>query len=51
MREYIALSSRMQEATAELKTLIERTLRLRDKAIQTLDDDYWDGVANATRPF
>ncbi|GJM41876.1 MAG: hypothetical protein DHS20C20_21580 [Ardenticatenaceae bacterium] len=45
MREYIALSSRIQEATGELRTLIERIERLRDKAIQTPDDDHWDGVA------
>lgn len=45
MREYVALSSRIQEATTELETLIERTERQRDKAVQTSDDDYWDGVA------
>jgi hypothetical protein len=45
MREYVALSSRIQEATAELNTLVERTQRLRDKAVDTPDDDFWDGVA------
>lgn len=45
MREYVALSSRIQEATAELQMLIERTERQRDKAVHTSDDDYWDGVA------
>ena len=45
MREYVALSSRIQEAMAELHTVVERTQRLRDKAVDTPDDDYWDGVA------
>ena len=38
MIEYVALSSRIQEATAELKTLIERTERQRDKAVHTSDE-------------
>ena len=45
MREYVALSSRIQEAAAELNTVIERTQRQHDKAVHTSDEDYWDGVA------
>jgi hypothetical protein len=45
VREYVALASRTQEAMAELNTLIESTQRLSDKAVNTPDEDYWDGVA------
>lgn len=45
MKDYIALSSRILEAAAELTTAVQRTQHLRDKAVDTPDEDYWDGVA------
>ncbi len=45
MSENLALASRITESLFELDRLVERALRLRDKAMTTGDDGYWDGVA------
>lgn len=45
MSEYIALAGRITESLDELSCVVERAIHLGEKATQTSDDDYWDGVA------
>jgi hypothetical protein len=45
MSDHLALASRVREALAELDPVVDRVLLLGDKAQQTGDEDYWDGVA------
>ncbi len=43
--ELTALAERIREALADLERVVSRAEQLRDKAIRTGDDGYWDGVA------
>jgi hypothetical protein len=45
MSENIALAGRIRESIAELENVVTRTVHLAEKALQSNDDDYWDGVA------
>ena len=45
MSENIALAGRIRESIAELENVVTRTIHLAEKALQSNDDDYWDGVA------
>lgn len=45
MSEYKALSGRIGESLVELERVVDRAIQLGDKAVQTQDDGYWDGVA------
>lgn len=43
--EYSALAGRIRESLKDLEQVINRAEELRDKAVRTRDDGYWDGVA------
>ena len=43
--EYAALAARIRESLAELERVVNRAEELRDKALRTGDDGYWDGTA------
>jgi hypothetical protein len=43
--EYTALVGRLHESTKELERVIKRAENLREKALKTGDDGYWDAVA------
>jgi hypothetical protein len=45
MRQYHALSARIREGLSEIERVVCRAKHLADRAIQSNDDDYWDGVA------
>ena len=45
MKEYSALAGRIRQALADLGRVVERAEELMDKAQQTGDDGYLDGVA------
>jgi len=45
MSENTALAGRIRESTVELEHVVTRTIHLAEKALQSNDDDYWDGVA------
>jgi len=45
MSEYLALAGRITESVDELHRVVDRADHLCKKAVQTGDDDYWDGVA------
>ena len=45
MSENIALAGRIRESTVELEYVVTRTIHLAEKALQSNDDGYWDGVA------
>ena len=43
--EYIGLAERMRESLEDLERAVHRAEELRDKALRTGDDGYWDGAA------
>ena len=45
MSERLALAGRIRAALEEVKTTVNRTVMLAEKARLSGDDDYWDGVA------
>jgi len=45
MSERLALAGRIRSTLEDVKTTVNRTTRLADKARKSGDDDYWDGVA------
>lgn len=45
MSERLALAGRIRAALEEVKTTVNRTVMLAEKARRSGDDDYWDGVA------
>lgn len=45
MSERLALAGRIRAALEEVKTTVNRTVMLAEKARRSGDDDYWDAVA------
>ena len=45
MSERLALAGRIRAALEEVKTMVNRTVMLAEKARRSGDDDYWDAVA------
>lgn len=45
MSQYTAWIGRIEESLIELEQVVARVVHLCDKAVETGDDDYWDGVA------
>ena len=45
MSERLALAGRIRASLNDVKTSVNRTLTLAEKARRSGDDDYWDGVA------
>jgi hypothetical protein len=43
--ERLALAGRIRASLEDVKTAINRTVKLAEKARRSGDDDYWDGVA------
>jgi hypothetical protein len=49
--EYAVLAGRIRETLIDLERTVKRAETLRDKAQQTRDDGYWDGVALNLQSF
>ena len=45
MSERLALAGRIRASIEDVKTTVNRTVALAEKARRSGDDDYWDGVA------
>ena len=45
MSERLALAGRIRASLEDVKTTVNRTVALAEKARRSGDDDYWDGVA------
>lgn len=45
MSERLALAGRIHASLEDIKTAVNRTIALAEKARRSGDDDYWDGVA------